>query len=511
MLTMLCSNHTRTAFLIAVVILGVVARDTAGQDSTAPTQTTTSVHLRWGQRPGVSRYRLQLAQDRDFADIVFDRVVEGLESEINDLDPGRYFWRVAPLTTKLGEFSSAGVIEVKPPTAVIRPRPTPAPVEVPSKPIATGGGWRAAVGNVSSAVSAHLRFPDKIDLVVMNAEGVVSALDATSGVALWSSRALTQTKLRDTPRDISPRKTILLVTDRSRLDHIVILAGTLVIKLEGSTGRELWRATLPGVAASGAVLTDANGSELVIIDGSRQSLFVVSDANGSVAWQPKLPARVIGSPMVYNDQGKAAFALAYDSGDIEIRDAAGKVARAANVDSFATTAPLFVRGRRDDLILIGTRDGLTALTAELRPLGRMAIPNDAPRGALVAHDLDGDGVAEIIMTTERRHLMALSSTDGRILWDVVASDYGDMLAFADINGDRVVDVFVEAGQRLAVALSGRDGTVIWKDDETSTLATNHVTSFDSHGLVAVPFGTGLLLIGAEPTHTGLRAIGFPRR
>ncbi len=505
---MLGSNYTHTAFLIAALIFGgFVARDTAGQDSTSPPQSTTSVHLRWGPRPGVSRYRLQLAQDRDFADIVFDRVVNGLESEINDLEPGRYFWRVAPLTARLGDFSSAGVIEVKPPATVIRPRATPAQVEVPSKTIATSGGWRAAVGNISSAVSAHLRSSDKIDLVVMSAEGVVSALEATTGVALWSSRAAIQTNLRDS----APRKSILLVPDRSRLDNVVILAGTLVVKLDGRTGRELWHTTLPGAAASGAVLTDRTESQLVITDNSRQRLFVVSDTNGSVASPSKLPARVIGVPMVFNDQGKAAFALAYDSGDVEIRDATGAVTRAANVNSAATTAPLFVRGRRGDLILVGTRDGLTALTAELRPLGRMAIPNDAPHGALSAQDLDGDGVAEIIMTTERRRLVAVNSTDGKILWDVVANDYGDALAFADINGDHVLDVFTEAGQRLAVALSGRDGSVIWKDEEAAALATNHATSFESRGLLAVPFGTGLLLIGAEPTHNGLRAVGFPGR
>lgn len=505
---MLCSNNTRNAFLIAAVIFSCfAARDTAGQGPASLPQTNTSVHLRWGPRPGVTRYRLQLAHDRDFADIVFDRVVDGLESEINELEPGRYFWRVAPLTAKRGDFSSAGVIEVKPAAPFIRPRPTLVPLEIPSKSIVTGGGWRAAVGNVSSAVSAHLRLPDKIDLVVMSAEGVVSALDATTGVALWSSRASIQTNLRDS----APRITILVAPDRSRVDNVVILAGTLVVKIEGRTGRELWRANLPSAAASGAVLTDRTGSQLVIIDNSRQWLFVVSDTNGSVASHPKLPARVIGAPMVFNDQGKAAFALAYDSGDVEIRDAAGTVTRAANVNSFATTAPLFVRGRRGDLILVGTRDGLTALTAELRPLGRMAIPNDTPRGVLIAEDLDGDGVAEIIMTTERRHLMAVNSTDGKILWDVLANEYGDMLAFADIDGDHVLDIFTESGQKLALALSGRDGTVIWKDDEASAPATNHATAFESRGLVAVPVGTGLLLIGAEPTHAGLRAIGFPGR
>ncbi|MGZ5437482.1 MAG: hypothetical protein ACXW3F_15620, partial [Pyrinomonadaceae bacterium] len=61
----------------------------------------------------MSRYRLQLANDATFIDVVFDRVVSGHEYRLNDLPPGRYYWRVASLNAKRGEFSSAGVIEVR--------------------------------------------------------------------------------------------------------------------------------------------------------------------------------------------------------------------------------------------------------------------------------------------------------------------------------------------------------------------------------------------------------------
>jgi outer membrane protein assembly factor BamB len=264
---------------------------------------------------------------------------------------------------------------------------------------------------------------------LMSADGVVSALDATTGVALWSSRVAAQPNVPDA----GPNGRILIAADRSGLGNIVILRGALVFLIEGRSGRELARSTLPAPAAAGAIISDQTGSHLVVIDNTRQRLFVLSTIGENITTPLKLPARVIGPPVVFSDQGKAVFALAYDSGDIEIRDATGAVSPAANVNSFATTGPLFVRGRRGDLILVGTREGLTALTADLRPLGRMAIPNDAPRGTLAAQDLDGDGVAEIIMTTERRHLIAVSSTDGKILWDVLANDYGENLAFADIN------------------------------------------------------------------------------
>src|SRR5204863_8744583 len=136
--------------------------------------------------------------------------------------------------------------------------------------------------------------------------------------------------------------------------------GTFVVLIEGRTGRELARSTLPGPAAAGAIISDLSGSHVIVVDTSRQRLFVLSEISEARTTQLMLPARVIGAPMVFIDQGKPAFALAYDSGDLEVRDAAGAVTRAANVNSFATTAPLFVRGRRGDLILVGTHDGLTA-------------------------------------------------------------------------------------------------------------------------------------------------------
>src|SRR5580765_7055336 len=95
---------------LACALLVVVALPVLGQDNPQPAKT--KVHLHWGARPGVSRYRLQLAADRDFHDIVFDRVVNGTEIDIKDLTAGKYFWRIAPLKQSLGEYSSAAAIDI---------------------------------------------------------------------------------------------------------------------------------------------------------------------------------------------------------------------------------------------------------------------------------------------------------------------------------------------------------------------------------------------------------------
>jgi outer membrane protein assembly factor BamB len=500
---MFCFRHARAVLLAAALVIAPhLGRISAAQE---PTQhSSTSIHLRWGARAGVSRYRLQLALDKSFADIVFDRIVAGNETEVKELAPGRYFWRVAPITTSLGPFSSAAVIEVREQSTPAGQRPTrPIVNQVAANPVSAGGGWRAALGDVNQTALARLRSPDNLDVVATNSEGVVFALDAASGVALWSLRTSSQR----TPRAGSFFNTILVVPTRSRRDNVVILSGTVAIEVEGSTGRELWRSTLPAAASSGAVITDRTGSRLIIVDNSRQRLFVLSDVDGNLVSQINLPVRAIGAPMAIDDQG--SFAIAYETGTLEIRDFNGAVIRSGNALSAATTAPLFVRGRRGDLILLGTKDGLTAMAADdLRPLGRVSIKDDAPRGTLAAQDLDGDGVPEVIMSTKRRHIIAVNASDGKVIWDVAGDSYGDAFAFADINRDHIIDVFVSGVQRFAVALSGRDATVIWKDNEPSALATNHVSAFESRTLIAAPYGSGILLIAADPGRTGLRAIAF---
>src|SRR6266571_1534913 len=140
------------------------------QDSSNAQTQGTSVSLRWGARTGVTRYRLQLARDPGFTDIVFDRVINGTTSEVTDLPPGRYFWRVAALTTKLGKFSSAGIVEVsEQKTTRKATEPTQKPL---TDSIVAGDGWRTATGDVRSPVLAHLRSRSDFQIVGINASGV---------------------------------------------------------------------------------------------------------------------------------------------------------------------------------------------------------------------------------------------------------------------------------------------------------------------------------------------------
>ncbi len=181
---MFYQGHLRPFLLIAAILLGVAVHTAAQPPIAAPTPNGgTTVHLRWGKRPGVLRYRLQLAQNRNFTDIVFDRVVTGEEITITELPAGKFFWRIAALTTTLSNYSAAAEIVIVPTDATTQPKVEPAPSTVIAR-----GGWQATVGEINRPVLAHLRRSDQFDVVGTNAQGVTYALDAMTGIALWSFR-----------------------------------------------------------------------------------------------------------------------------------------------------------------------------------------------------------------------------------------------------------------------------------------------------------------------------------
>src|SRR5258707_591525 len=155
---MFCHRHLGLFILTAATLLiaGLPAHGVGSpfgrnpSSSAAQAGQLTKAHLRWGARPGVFRYRLQLAGDREFADIILDRVVSGNEYEVSDLAPGQYFWRVAALSNKPLEFSSAGGMKGRPAIGeeekraghIISPSPiNPAPpYSVTADPVGHGAG-----------------------------------------------------------------------------------------------------------------------------------------------------------------------------------------------------------------------------------------------------------------------------------------------------------------------------------------------------------------------------------
>lgn len=96
----------RLRLLLAVALVfgsAIPSLQTFGQ---APGETLVfPASIQWPRQRGVTWYRLQIGGDETFRDIYQDRRVLGDKARISDLDPGYYYWRIAPADKYLGEFS----------------------------------------------------------------------------------------------------------------------------------------------------------------------------------------------------------------------------------------------------------------------------------------------------------------------------------------------------------------------------------------------------------------------
>jgi outer membrane protein assembly factor BamB len=502
-----------SALLIIAGLGGTSNRQALAQSNLEP-QANTKVHLHWGARPRISRYRFQLAGDRDFRDIIIDRVINGTETNIDDLPPGRYFWRIAPLTQTLGEYSSAAIVDVSESAAVREPDVSAPTTPVVGQPpaavtITTTGGWRAAVGDVARPVIAHLRSRDNFEIVATNSNGVTFALDSTSGVQLWSTRA---SRAMNVP--VASASPPLIIPSASGLDDLLVFDGLVAIKFEGKSGRELWRTPLSNLPSSAVVALDAGTPVITVIDNSLRRMTVLNGGNGQIISRTSLKSRVAGPPAASLEQ-HGQFFIAYENGDIELRDKAGAVIRSGSAASKAMTGPLVLKSRRNDgnrgqdMILVETRDGLTGITAaDLKAVGRVTSKQEVSGGTLIAADLNDDGHTEVFVITPDGFLLAIHGEDGKLLWDTTVKEKPQGMAFADLDGDGIKDVIITTPNSFATALSGRDGSPIWKDSEPAeSIAKN---ALQNRGLVAVPLHSSVLIVAGDAAHTGLRAIEFPK-
>jgi hypothetical protein len=175
-------------FVLLITLFALTPLALAQNKQPAAVQMT-SLHLRWPAQEGVLRYRLQVARDEQFKDIIFDRAVFGNEYLVADLTPGRYYWRVAPAAKETGTFTPPRLVEITgraKSDAVGSVRPTPSPTPAP---VLTGNpGWRTTTGAINQPLVAHLRSTSSYDLVGVNADGMAYGIDGTNGSALWAAR-----------------------------------------------------------------------------------------------------------------------------------------------------------------------------------------------------------------------------------------------------------------------------------------------------------------------------------
>jgi outer membrane protein assembly factor BamB len=490
------------------------------QQRPAARQVKELIRIRWNAQPGVTRYRLQIARDQEFKDIIFDRTVMGNEYTVTDLPSGSYYWHVAPAMGETGRYSRPRPVELSEDTTAAA---TETAETVGSKSsdnaqimvAPAASGWRTATGPIVHSLAAQLRSGNSSDLIAVNSDGMVYALDGANGVALWTARYRPNAKRGEPTGDSSGAPfTPIVLKGKDGLANILLAFDGGLRALSGSTGRELWRVPLTQRPLGGTLveLDNSGTSAVVIASNNPATLTIINSETGSIISQTKLEKAVVGPPTAFSFKELRGIALSLEDGYVETRNGRGERLQTIKMDTAINTPPLFVAGPQGPLVLVGTESGLIALDAnDLHPLGRVATEGDAPRGVLTAIDLDRDNAPEVVMLTRNGRLVVVKTSDGKIKWYTSGATDAASATFADLNGDGVLDVIAPAGQTFALGFSGVDGSLIWKaEGETKGAAAGGAMN-QLRALAILPPGnlSTPLLIGGDSSRTGIRAIGLP--
>jgi outer membrane protein assembly factor BamB len=467
----------RKSFLLFLLLLLALAPASLclAQSGRASAQQKSELRLSWEGTPGVNRYRLQVSRDAQFTDLVFDSAVEGREYVITDLALGHYYWRVAPAAAETGTYSAPRTVEIKGKTK-IESATTIGPRTIVNT-LVSKTGWTAATGNVSHPLAFYLREQKAADVVGVNAEGMVYALDATNGVALWTARFRPDAKRGETTGNggATPFQPVALSASGG-LQNVLVASEGGVRAIEGATGRQLWRAALPGRAAS-AVVGDMNGDgtmEIAVFQDDPAGLSLLDAGTGRLIGQEKISALMVGAPAAVNSKTEAGVLLALTDGTLDLRGMKGERIRSTKLDVQFTTPPLIVHTPEKTLAMFGTNHGLIAVdVATLKPLWRVATEGDAPRGQLSAADLDNDGAPEVVMITRRGRTVVVSTANGKIKWYANIQNRAGTPILADLNGDGVTDVLVASDLSSLTGHEGRSGTLIFGNEKGAATASGN--------------------------------------
>ena len=505
-----------SCLILALMLSIVFAVPSFAQE--ANTQQSVPTKLAWSKQPGITRYRLQIANDPQFQDVVFDRLVDGIEYVVSDLLPGNYYWRVAPqFGSTVGQFLKAAPFRVAP-APIATPTPTPKPVVAPTpaktEPVPDNKlrtriaipGWSVATGEIVRLMSAKLRAGSTTDFVGVNSEGKVYALDGARGVALWTARYDTTSPSDQRVKSHYNQFGPLLLNIPNKPLSIVVAFDSGVRALEGATGRELWSSKIAGRPVTGTVI----GTEIYLIAEKADKLLVLDSSTGQLKSQMTLKDEAVGPPVSLYTSKQRQLLIPLKNGLIELRGFNGDYLRSFRMASEVTTQPMVVETARGSVLLLGFKNGLAAFDAStVEPLGIITLEgNDYPTGALSVVDLNGDHLAEVIMTTNAGRVVAVDVADGKIRWSTDPG-FGSTPAFADLDADAKPDLVVPGKNKFAVGLSGMTGSVIWESDDEIPVTTSKELEARSVAVATVTDGR-LIVVGTDRSAAGLRAFELPR-
>lgn len=477
--------------LVLTFLLSACIPPALGQNRPNTSSSSFVTRIRWIPHPGVRRYRLQIAGDEQFNNVVYDGVVNGREFIPRDLIPGRYHWRITSAESRNQRVLKFGQFELG----------------VPSTSGAHIPGWLATTGELSTPMVAQLRADREVDFLATNSTGTVYALDSTRGTVLWTSRYTLGAETASPP----VRQFVPLILEASNNENLVIVKFEKGLRaLEGLSGREVWQVEMPEGIVGGIVvnLDDEPGSEIYLTDDSINRLLRLDVQTGKIASEIKLSGRPVGPPVPLNTKSFRGLLVPLQENVIEVRSSDGVLVQSVRLSSDLTTAPVTVETSVGTQMIVGTKDGLIAFeTTGFKSLSRTPINGGHyPTGPLAIVDQEGDKFSDrILLMTNLGRIVALNLSDRKINWFADGFGPAATLAFGDLNGDGLLDIVVPDSKNFAVGLSGYSGDRIWEGPVTGN--GDRSTKTPVKNLAAANLKDGrIIVVGNDPLAPGLRAV-----
>lgn len=466
---------------------------------TMPLKESSSPHLSWTKDVGVNRYRIQIANDPEFKDVLFDGRITGNEYEVRDLPPGHYYWRVAPAELVTGQFQLPAVLEIKRWTAKAQPAGAAAAsgTAIP--------GWLAATGEIAKPLAVTLRTGLGIDFIGVNAKGTVYALSGSDGVALWTSQFQSAPETHPAGRAFIP----LVLSPRGETPQIIVAFEKGVRALDGKTGRELWRTELSGKIVMGVTSRPPRtvDSRIFLIDEKLDHLTVLNCNHGKIEAQYKLKDQAVATPAYVTTTDLDFLVIPLRGGLVELRNSKGDYIHSIGLGAEITTGPIVVETRLGSQLYMGTKKGLIVIEgANFQSIRLIPIGDQYPVGSLSAADFECSNQSSIVMITSRGRVMAVDTVSGEIKWSSEGTGEATAVALADLNSDGRPDVVIPGKDYFALGLSGVNGAVIWQSPETDLSDAGTRGSAPPRSLVIGRTKDGrLLVVGTDPDSVGLQA------
>ena len=275
------------------------------------------------------------------------------------------------------------------------------------------------------------------DMVLASTEGLVWAVDG-NGNDIWRT---------ETDETITCPPTI---TGNAKDCVVLVVANSgTVFCLEGSTGAEQWRYTLPAevkwgtTSIAAADLTGEGAVEYLV--GDSGGTLICLDSNGKVRWSQSLACGFIASPAVADLEGDGSTEILIGGGETALicLDAHGEELWRVDSIPAAGSGPAPCDLDKDGTleILVGIETGLAAISSTGKVLWTVAAEKGVDSSIAAVH-LDDDGKIDILAVDLAGALHCVSA-EGAVQWTAnVEKRVRRTPAVADLDGDGVVEIIV---------------------------------------------------------------------